>query len=495
MKQLWQEADKHLNSANHRIVVVMTCALLISLWGGVGFWSWWERSSTIASNRLVLEQLNNAVQEQTKGLLQQAETSLVVAADWMSKHPDEDPGNAPHFIELIDKLRKVSDHLIDLRMVTRSGELRYIPDRGQTNRANVADRDYFRAQSDDKSRGLFVGKPVIGRVTNKWGLPISVPVEKAGGDVAVLFAVIEFDRIVNTFEAQRVKPRGTIAIVRTDGTLLYRSPMGEATIGKPIASGSEWERFLGQSPKGTLMIEKSPVDDVSSMVSYSRSQDYPLVVLVTAGLDDMLLPWKFHIQVLPAVAGVISFFILGMAYILLRSMASEVGIKRELERLMLTDPLTGVGNRRFLTNHIEEEVLRAERYGRALTAVFFDLDHFKQVNDQFGHKVGDIVLIRVAQSLSASIRQSDYIGRFGGEEFVVLLTETGIEDGLMLVERMREAVGNLEIPELPQGITISAGLAQWKPGESAEALLQRSDRALYRAKAEGRNSSFVDLIP
>ena len=200
-----------------------------------------------------------------------------------------------------------------------------------------------------------------------------------------------------------------------------------------------------------------------------------------------------HTSILTAVVGLISAFALGIGWILLRAMASENTVKQELEHLMLTDSLTNMGNRRFLTRRLDEEVTRAQRYGRALTAVFFDLDHFKNINDKYGHPVGDVVLQRVAQCLSSNIRSSDLIARFGGEEFVVLLTETAIDDALGQVERMREAVAKLEIEAAPVQIRVSAGLAQWMDSETGDSLLQRSDRALYKAKSEGRNRACLDL--
>lgn len=103
-----------------------------------------------------------------------------------------------------------------------------------------------------------------------------------------------------------------------------------------------------------------------------------------------------------------------------------------------------------------------------------------------------MVLQRVAQCLGSNIRSSDHIARFGGEEFVVLLTETGIEDAWVQVERIREAVANLAIPEVPVPIRVSAGLAQWRDSETADSLQQRADRALYSAKAEGRNRASLD---
>lgn len=492
MRQSRAWLGEHLQSGNRHIVAGLVGALLVCLWSFVGFWSWWERSSIIASNTLYLEQLTTAVQEQTKGLFKQAETLLVVANHWMAEHPDEDPGQAPEFIDLVERLRRTSAGLLDIRMVTRSGDLRYIPDHGQTNHTNVADRDYFRAQFDEKTRGLFVGNPLVSRVTGKWGIPISIPVDKAGGDVAVIFVAIELSKIAGWFEAERIKPSGTIGITRMDGTFIFRSPMDAKVIGSSIAQSTAWTQHLGVSPKGVYQSERSPVDGKPRLVSFARVPDYPLVVSVTAAVDDVFGPWRVQTFNLAMVAVVVSLCGMLLGSILMRAMTSEEEIRRELERLMLTDPLTGVGNRRMLTLRLDEEILRAERYSRAFTAVFFDLDHFKQVNDTYGHKVGDSVLTRVAGSLSSNLRQSDHIGRFGGEEFVVLLTETGIEEAMTLVERMRAAVAAIQMPEMQGQITISAGLAQWRHGESADALLHRSDRALYRAKESGRDRSCAD---
>ena len=338
-----------------------------------------------------------------------------------------------------------------------------------------------------------MAQPVVSRVTGKLGIPISIPAPPGGGDVAVLFAAIELDRLAKTFEAERIQPHGTIAVLRTDGVFMFRSPMDETIIGSSIAHTPMWRQHMGGSPSGYYHSERSPVDGRSRAVAYARVQDYPLVVAVTASIDDLLASWRLHTGLLVLGALLISCLSVLLGSILLRTMDKEQQARQELQRLMLTDPLTGIGNRRLLELRLDDEILRAQRYHRALTAVYFDLDHFKQVNDDHGHDVGDTTLRLVAESLTKQIRHSDHVGRLGGEEFVVLLTETGLDAAVMLVERMRAAVAALTIPGLPRPITISAGLAQWRPGESAEALLRRADQALYRAKASGRDSTYADL--
>lgn len=172
---------------------------------------------------------------------------------------------------------------------------------------------------------------------------------------------------------------------------------------------------------------------------------------------------------------------------------SEVASRTEqLEQLMLTDQLTGVGNRRLMIKALTDETTRAQRYQRPYSLIFFDLDHFKRINDAYGHASGDAVLVAVAGSLKAALRDCDLLGRIGGEEFVVLLPETGIDNALQAAQRMRADIEQLRIVQIEENITISAGVAEWRDGESGEQLLDRADHALYRAKESGRNRCLAD---
>ena len=171
-----------------------------------------------------------------------------------------------------------------------------------------------------------------------------------------------------------------------------------------------------------------------------------------------------------------------------RDLEIEVARRNEqLEQLMLTDALTGIGNRRLLSKRLDDEVLRAQRYQRPMSLVFFDIDLFKRINDSYGHAVGDLALTIVARTLGAGLRECDILCRFGGEEFVALLPETKIEEALGVAQRMRLDVSLIRLPQISETFTISAGLAELAPDENGEQLLQRCDQALYRAKASGRN--------
>jgi two-component system, cell cycle response regulator len=152
----------------------------------------------------------------------------------------------------------------------------------------------------------------------------------------------------------------------------------------------------------------------------------------------------------------------------------------------LTDPLTGVGNRRRLEQALAQELIRAQRTGGRLCAVMADLDHFKCVNDTYGHEAGDKVLAAFSDLLRRSTRDR-HSGAFGGEEFVVLMPATDLTHSVAIAERIREAFAACRVEPLPDPVTASFGVAELAAAEQGNALLRRADSALYAAKQSGRN--------
>ena len=169
-----------------------------------------------------------------------------------------------------------------------------------------------------------------------------------------------------------------------------------------------------------------------------------------------------------------------------------------LKHIGLTDPLTGVNNRRYIEQRMQEEVARSQRDRSALSCLFIDIDHFKRVNDQFGHQSGDDVLREVAARIKKELRLSDALGRFGGEEFVVLLTHATRDDAARIAERIRAGICSrgvmIEGSRDPLRISASIGAASLSPPERSrpaaevkQAMLKAADQALYQAKEAGRN--------
>jgi diguanylate cyclase (GGDEF)-like protein/PAS domain S-box-containing protein len=163
----------------------------------------------------------------------------------------------------------------------------------------------------------------------------------------------------------------------------------------------------------------------------------------------------------------------------------------KLRELAITDSLTGVYNRRYFFQLAETELERSYRYDRDLSIILLDIDYFKQINDTFGHLIGDQVLEALSVRCRRSLRVFDSIGRFGGEEFIILLPETNLTDAAVIAERLREQVENIMVvtPKGNASTTISLGVAAFEPGQplSLDKLLAAADQALYIAKDGGRN--------
>lgn len=175
----------------------------------------------------------------------------------------------------------------------------------------------------------------------------------------------------------------------------------------------------------------------------------------------------------------------------LRRLQAELRDKNAmLERVSTTDSVTGMRTRRYVGEVLSIEVLRATRYRTSLSVAMCDLDHFKRVNDAFGHPAGDAVLAGTGDLIRRTLRATDVAGRYGGEEFLLVLPGTDLEGAGLLGERVRAAIEHAEFDvgaAAPHSVTMSIGVATLASGQSPDALLAAADEALYRAKGEGRN--------
>ncbi len=166
-------------------------------------------------------------------------------------------------------------------------------------------------------------------------------------------------------------------------------------------------------------------------------------------------------------------------------------LENELKRLAMTDELTGIANRRHFMQRAEEDLRRIQRYPAPAALLMMDIDHFKQVNDRYGHAMGDEVLRAVSRTGQGALRDTDLIGRFGGEEFCLLLPQTEPAQALQVAERLRQEIAEVEFHTddgVMFSVTVSLGVAAVKPtGDSLSEWLRRADEALYKAKADGRN--------
>jgi diguanylate cyclase (GGDEF)-like protein len=166
-------------------------------------------------------------------------------------------------------------------------------------------------------------------------------------------------------------------------------------------------------------------------------------------------------------------------------------LAHELELQANTDPLTGLYNRLKFNQALAIEILRSKRYQTVFSLMLFDIDHFKAVNDTFGHQVGDNVLVQLSRIVTSEVRATDLLARWGGEEFVVMINVSD-QTAQQAAEKLRVAISRA-VFDVVGNVTCSFGLAQYTEGDTPETLLARADSALYRAKLNGRNR--VELAP
>lgn len=180
-----------------------------------------------------------------------------------------------------------------------------------------------------------------------------------------------------------------------------------------------------------------------------------------------------------------------IALAVLRDITQRKSKEDEVVQLAHFDVLTGLPNRRNFDVTLRQEIARSARYGGPLSVAMGDIDLFKIVNDTFGHQVGDVVLKSLAELMRQGLRRSDYIARWGGEEFTLLLPETRLDVAEMLLNRLRVTIANQVIPEIGRAVTLSFGVTAFtKSGlkaDTPEDLLKRVDQALYQSKQTGRN--------
>ena len=176
-----------------------------------------------------------------------------------------------------------------------------------------------------------------------------------------------------------------------------------------------------------------------------------------------------------------------------RLQADVLAKQQQLDKARTRDSLTGLHNRRYILDELDHLNAQAKRYGTPFSIALIDLDHFKSVNDTYGHEVADKVLLRLAGLIQEELRDADITARYGEEEFMVLLPETGIEAAVQTINRLRQHFTESRVEGISRSLSLSAGVMQWEPGLSLEQLVFKTDQRLAMAKYAGRNQVCGDI--
>lgn len=233
-------------------------------------------------------------------------------------------------------------------------------------------------------------------------------------------------------------------------------------------------------------------------ISLATLACYSLVIFSTHyGASELLVP-EFEVVIgFALVVSMLMYAFIGREFFILRQAYGEKNsdLRRALariEELAVTDELTGLNNRRSLLKMLEKQRALAIRQNIPFVVAFIDIDYFKRINDEHGHRIGDQVLAELAQMLRVSIREIDLAARYGGEEFVLLLSGLSLETATNVLERIQKSVEKHRFSELELQQRVSIGVAEYRPNEASEDVLNRADKMLYEAKRLGRNRIVVE---
>ena len=437
-----------------------------------------ELANAVSESRIA----NDASVDHTVHVVRQADVLLrAVRAHYQRT------GSVPETEHFIRGLNVASDFVENIYIMDVQGWLLSPSDSGRL--LNMSQREHFRFHQDTAQDRIHISTVSKGLVTGKQQFRLSRRLSHPDGAFAgVIVIPVEPTAFTRYYQQLHSAPDSMATLVGTmDRKIRARSPQPEddAAWSQPLVSPL-WAA-LEMSDAGSYQ-STSSVDQLKRHYLYKAVPGLPLVMVT--GFSDADVAQRVRVRMQPITLALVS---AAVVVVLMAGMLTVIGRQHgALQTLATTDALTGLMNRREIMVTGEEEVARAVRYHTPLSLMMLDIDHFKRVNDTWGHPTGDRVIQALAQAMLSVVREHDVVGRYGGEEFLILLPHTDAQAVNTVAERLRALVESNTQVLSDQGetvrFTVSIGVAtQTDKAESLSRLIALADNALYQAKAEGRN--------
>jgi len=359
---------------------------------------------------------------------------------------------------------------------------------------NFFDRDFFQFHKNNPGDGMYISKPFIGS-SGEHVIGLSRRLSRPDGSFAgVVVGTLRVAYFRDLFAKVAPSPRSALTLFTTDGTVIMRLPLGKIDIGQQLVTAGSLKIFT-QSRSG-LFERVASLDGIERLYAYSQVGDLPLLMSVGLPLDEVYASWRSE----ALIASLLMFALCGAtifsATLLRRELRRRLAAEQKLAGLATTDSLTGLSNRRHFDEVIAREWQRAMRERSSIALLMIDADCFKPYNDTHGHQVGDKLLEAIGICIVDKARRAtDLAARYGGDEFALLLPGTPSQGALEIAERIRVSVPKLSLPGsngMQAGAaSVSIGIAAVVPvpGSDFHYLVNAADKALYEAKAKGRNRS------
>ncbi|MDF2546193.1 MAG: signal transduction protein [Anaerosolibacter sp.] len=428
--------------------------------------------------------------------------SLNVTADW----------------EIIRKLNSDLWHVV---VGTSKGEIYVVPDWLPPNGYNPIIRPWYAAAMKEKGK-IAWSEPYEELVTHETVISASKTIENQQGEVVGVFAInTSLQKLSMAVEGTNLGDGGYMMILDQNGqiiahpdenalgnTVIQQGWYSSLTKGKDafyatVGGKGVFISYMTIPKTGWKIVALMPKETLEREVEPIRQRTISIALI--SGLSAVLVGIFFSHTLVGRIKKIMEY----MGQVESGNMKdhyhcrgndeiSELNRKfnqmvdtlnhtmTEMEKMVMLDGLTKIYNHKYMYERLDQEIQEAKRYGKHLTVIMVDIDHFKKVNDVYGHQVGDHVLSKLAMFIKDNLRSMDIVGRYGGEEFMIILPETALAQGYMVADKIRQLVESMEWEEKNLKITISGGVTAWMD-EGALKMVKKADDLLYQAKKNGRN--------
>jgi diguanylate cyclase (GGDEF)-like protein len=431
------------------------------------------------------------LESDVRNLIEKVGVGLHTVAMERERQLDGRPCDQAVALAYIANVREALPDVLSLRVLDEEGLAVYRADLDAGSERIKEDQPLFKRLREGHDSRVAVSMPHLDLASGRWVVDLALRIEHSDGRYAgAVVAPVPVDTLVAMLGAADVGPGGMVALRGGESLeLIARSPpVPDPT--RKVVPPRVLRDLIAQGAMAGTYRAKSPADGVERLVAYRRVPGYPLHILVGRSTEEYLGHWQRDMGIVAALAASLFAVSIGATLMVDRAWRRQRRLAHLLETQAHTDMLTGLANRRHFFEVADAEVSRARRYDTPLSVLMLDIDHFKEVNDTHGHRAGDRVLQQVASTCLEVLRTVDVVGRVGGEEFAVLLPETGREGAIDVAERLREAVARAQVEReqgVPLRVTISIGVSARAGNVNLDTLMSQADAALYDAKHAGRN--------
>ncbi|MFS8038286.1 diguanylate cyclase [Xanthobacter sp. AM11] len=479
-------ATRLVREPSLRIVTTFMIVVILLVQGFMLLWSWSEtRTDGIHAAQNALNVISHDIERNLSIL----DLFLLSAAEGLNMPELQQVSPVVRHRILFDRAMSAS-FLGAVLVVDAHGDISFDSSFIEARQLNLADRDYFQAQKA-ADRGPFVSEPFKSRLS-AGDERIALSRRLSGPDGAfdgIVVGTIRLQYFMSLFKDVQLGRDSLLILLRPDGTLLVRDPPAPREGIANYASFAIFRKIAAGAPQP--FVGRSQLDGITRIFVYHKFRDFPVALAVGISVPALFETWLPRAIITGTLTIAVCLLLGYTVWVLGSTLRQSHELRRQLEGLAVTDPLTALPNRRAFDAMVDAELRRAARERQQLSLLMIDVDHFKRVNDTFGHETGDTVLRQLAQIIQRSIRRpGDFAARYGGEEFVVLLPATDAGGALRIAESIRSTIAAAAFPttggEVAR-VTASIGVATARHGEVAASLVRHADEALYRAKGQGRN--------